>query len=159
MVNDSCLKHTRPLFINHVWYPPRTDSPHTKFIIKILNTVPKVYTVLSVISLIVIRRSESNSHPTIRVQRLFDCFNFLCMDAGRPGLGSSVTELSPCSNILYQLYKAVFFIALFPKAVSNISNVSCRVFWFATNKQKQSQAAVQGQPFCLFGLSVSRAFV
>ena len=129
MVNDSCLKHTRPLFINHVWYPSRTDSPHTKFIIKILNTAPKVYTVLIVISLIVIRRSESNDSLTVSIF-------FVQMDEGRPGLGSSVTELSPCSNILYHLYKAVFFIALFPKAVSNISNVSCLVFWFATYKQK-----------------------
>ena len=29
MVNDSCLKHTRPLLINHMWYPTRTDSAHT----------------------------------------------------------------------------------------------------------------------------------
>ena len=74
------------------------------------------------------------------------------MDEGQPGLGSSVTELSPCSSLqgclrfvivvfpdhthllflLYHLYKAVFFIALFPKAVSNISNVSCLDVWFAT---------------------------
>ena len=54
------------------------------------------------------------------------------MDEGQPGLSSSVTELSPCSNLLYYLYKADFFIAMFPKAVFNISNVSCLDFLFAT---------------------------
>ena len=48
------------------------------------------------------------------------------------GLVSPVTELSLCSNLLYHLYKAVFFVALFPKVVFNISNVSCLDFLFAT---------------------------
>ena len=79
------------------------------------------------------RRSASNSHPLIRVQQLFDCiFFFVEIDEGRPGLSSSVTELSPCSNQLYHLYKAVLFIALFPKAVFNISKVSCLEFLFST---------------------------
>ena len=54
------------------------------------------------------------------------------MDEERPGLGSSVIELSPFSNLLYHLYKAVVFIVVFPKAVFNISNVSCLEFLFAT---------------------------
>ena len=67
------------------------------------------------------------------------------MDEGRPGLGSSVTELSPCSNLLYHLYKADFFIALFPKTIFNISNVSCLDFLFATQNliaERCSRAAI-----------------
>ena len=93
--------------------------------------------VLIVISLIVIRRSESNRSLTVSIF-------FVVMDKGRPGLGSSVTELSPRSNLLYHLYKAVFFIALFPKSVFIISNVSCLYILFATqnlNAYRCSRAA------------------
>ena len=115
-----------------------------------LNTVPKVYIVLIVISLIVIRRSVSNNSLTVSI--FFDE-----MDEGRPGLSSSVTELSPCSNLLYHLYKVVFFIVLFPKAVFKISNVSCLDFLFAT--QSLIAERCSRQPFCLFELYVSRDFV
>ena len=67
------------------------------------------------------------------------------MDEGRSGLSSSLTELSPCSNLLYHLYKAVFFILLFPKAVFNISNVSCLDFLFAAQNviaDRCSRAAI-----------------
>ena len=62
-------------------------------------------------------RNVSYSHPTIRVQHLFDCFTFFFVgiDEKLPGLGWSVTELSPCSKLLYHLYKEVFLKALFPK--------------------------------------------
>ena len=62
---------------------------------------------------------------SIRVDYLTVSIFFVEMDKGWPGLVSSVKELSPCSNLLYHLYKAVFFITLFPKAVFIISNVSC----------------------------------
>ena len=90
------------------------------------------------ISPIAIRRSESNSSLTVSIF-------FVEMDEGRPGLGSPVTELSPCSNLLYYLYKAVFFTALFPKAVFNISNVSCLDFLLAAQNliaDRCSRAAI-----------------
>ena len=99
---------------------------------------------------IVIGRSEFNSCLTVSIF-------FVEMDEGRPGLGSPVTELLPCSNLLYHIYIPVFFIALFPKAVFNISNVSC--LGFCLLHKIKLQTAVQGQSFCLFRLSVSRAFV
>ena len=100
--------------------------------------MPKVYPVLIVISLIIIRRSEFNRPLTVSIF-------FVEMDEGRPGLSSSVTKLSPCSNLLYHLYKAVFFIALFPRAVINISNVSCLDFLFVPqnlNADHCSMAAI-----------------
>ena len=85
----------------------------------------KVYPVLIVISQKFIQRSESNRPLTVLVF-------FVEMDEGWPGLGSSVTELLLCSNLLYHLYKAVFFTALFPKVVFNISNFSWLDVLFAT---------------------------
>ena len=70
-------------------------------------------------------QTKSNSSLT-------DSIFFVEMDEGRPGLGSPVTEVSLCSNLLYHLYKAVFFIALFPKAAFKISNVSHLNILFAT---------------------------
>ena len=50
------------------------------------------------------------------------------------GVDRIAQEISPCClyRIHNNLNKAVFLIALFPKAVSNISKVSCLEFWFAT---------------------------
>ena len=70
---------------------------------------------------IFVRRSESNSSLTVLIF-------FVEMDEGRPGLGSSVTELLPCFNLLYHLYKAVFITELFLKAVFN--NYQRFLSWF-----------------------------
>ena len=53
-------------------------------------------------------RNISNSYPTNGVQSesnssLTVSIFFVEMDEGRPGLGSPVTELSPCSKLLYSI--------------------------------------------------------
>ena len=74
---------------------------------------------------------------------------FVEIDEGRYGLGSSVTELSPCSNLLYHLYKAVFFIALFPKAVITFGTLPVLIFNCYTKFNHSHFAYSENRSICV----------
>ena len=85
MVKESCLKHNGPLFahlifINHVWYPARTDSSHTYFIMN--NSKHRTEGIPSP------NLDISNRHPTIRVQQLFVTVSIFFVEMDEGGLVS-----------------------------------------------------------------------
>ena len=104
----------------------------------VLNTVPKVYPVLIVLSLIVIRRPESNSSLTVSIF-------FVEMDKGAAWPQFISNRIIPLLKLTVPFIQSSFSITLFPKAVLNISNVSCLDILFVTqnlNADRCSKAAI-----------------